>query len=179
MKRILNAVLVVEGKSDVAFLSNYIDAEYVITNGSALSKETIDYLKNVIKDKDVIVLTDPDYPGKRIRDELDNNIKGLKHCFIAKEHAIKHGKVGVAEADIEEIYEALENLFTNLDNRKGLITSFDLYKLGLISKPDSSLKRDKVAKSLHLGHVNGKTFLKRINTLDISLEELTEALIDE
>ena len=176
MKRKLNAILVVEGKSDVSFLSNYIEAEYVITNGSAISKETIDYLKRAIKNKDVIVLTDPDFPGKKIRDELDKEIPNLKHCFIDKEDAIKHHKVGVAEANIEAVYEALENLFSNVDNRKGSITSSDLYKLGLMSQQDSSIKRDKVAKSLHLGHVNGKTFLKRINALNITLEELEEAI---
>ena len=179
MKRKLNAILVVEGKSDVAFLSNYIEAEFVTTNGSDVPIGTIEYLKEAIKSKDVIVLTDPDFPGKKIRDELDKNISGLKHCFINKEKAIKHGKVGVAEADIEEVYESLENLFTNLSKQKGSITSSDLYHLGLLSQLDSSIKRDKVAKSLHLGHCNGKTFLKRINALNISLDELKEAINNE
>ena len=33
MKKQIKGILVVEGKSDVAFLTNYIDAEFVITNG--------------------------------------------------------------------------------------------------------------------------------------------------
>ena len=32
MKKHINGIVVVEGKSDVAFLSNYIDAEFVITS---------------------------------------------------------------------------------------------------------------------------------------------------
>ena len=34
MKKIINAIIVVEGKSDVQFLESFIDARFVITNGS-------------------------------------------------------------------------------------------------------------------------------------------------
>ena len=43
MKKKINGIIVVEGKSDVELLSSYIDAEFVITNGSAISDETITY----------------------------------------------------------------------------------------------------------------------------------------
>ena len=32
MKKIINAIIVVEGKSDVQFLESFIDAEFVITS---------------------------------------------------------------------------------------------------------------------------------------------------
>jgi ribonuclease M5 len=51
----------------------------------------------------VVVLTDPDAPGKRIRDLLDEHIPGLLHAFIPKEKAIKHHKVGVAESSKDVI----------------------------------------------------------------------------
>ena len=132
MKKQLDSILVVEGKTDVAFLSNYFDCEFVITNGSEISNDTISYLKNAKSKKEIIVLTDPDSPGKRIRDILDANIPGLKHCFICKEHAIKHGKVGVAECDIDEINRALGAPFkSNLPNDPS-ISPDDIYELGLI-----------------------------------------------
>ena len=84
MKKTLDAILVVEGKTDVAFLSNYIDAEFVITNGSDVPPKTIEYLKEASKNREIIVLTDPDFPGKKIRDTLDKEIPNLKHCFIDK-----------------------------------------------------------------------------------------------
>ena len=43
----IDGVIVVEGKSDVAFLSNFIDTEFVTTNGSEISKDTIEYLKKI------------------------------------------------------------------------------------------------------------------------------------
>ena len=139
MKKQIKGILVVEGKSDVAFLTNYIDAEFVITNGSDIPFETINYLKEMSKSKDIIVLTDPDFPGKKIRDTLDKEIPNLKHVFIDKERAIKHHKVGVAEADIDVVLNALEHVYENRDPL-GTISMSDLYELGLIGQDDSFLK---------------------------------------
>ena len=84
----INGIVVVEGKTDVSFLSSFIETEFITTNGSEISKDTIEYLKN--SKKDIYVLTDPDSPGERIRKILDENIPGLHHCFIKKENSIKN-----------------------------------------------------------------------------------------
>ena len=84
-KTVINALIVVEGTTDVSLLTSFLDAEIVTTNGSDVPRETIDYILEASKRKDVIVLTDPDYPGKRIRDVLDRHIPNLKHAYIPKE----------------------------------------------------------------------------------------------
>lgn len=175
MKKQINGILVVEGKTDVAFLSNYIDAEFVITNGSDIPIETINYLKEMSKPRKIVVLTDPDFPGKKIRDTLDNEIPNLKHVFINKERAVKNHKVGVAEADIEMVLEALEHEYEN-KSATGDISMSDLYELGLIGKEDSKDKRKIINDKFHLGFSNAKTFLKRINASNISIIELKEAM---
>ena len=172
----IDGIIVVEGKSDVSFLSSFINAEFVTTNGSEISKETIDYLKESIKNKDIYVLTDPDSPGERIRKVLNENISGLKHCFINKENSIKKGKVGVAESTKEEILNALSNALSVKDNNVGSLTLNDLVTIGLCGDKDSEEKRNKVAKDLNLGHCNAKTFLKRLNYRGISIEELKSRL---
>ena len=172
----IDGIIVVEGKSDVSFLSSFINAEFVTTNGSEISKETIDYLKESIKNKDIYVLTDPDSPGERIRKILNENISGLKHCFINKENSIKKGKVGVAESTKEEILNALSNAVSVNDNNIGSLTLNDLVTIGLCGDKDSEEKRNKVAKDLNLGHCNAKTFLKRLNYRGISIEELKSRL---
>ncbi len=172
----IDGIVVVEGKSDVSFLSSFIDAEFVTTNGSEISKETIDYLKESIKNKDIYVLTDPDSPGERIRKILNENISGLKHCFINKENSIKKGKVGVAESTKEEILNALSNVVSVNDNNIGSLTLNDLVTIGLCGDKDSEEKRNKIAKDLNLGHCNAKTFLKRLNYRGISIEELKSRL---
>ena len=176
MKKHIDGVLVVEGKSDVSFLSNYLDAEFVITNGSDIPSSTIEYLKEVSLTKKIYVLTDPDSPGKRIRDVLDQNIPNLNHCFISKEQAIKNGKVGVAESNIDEVLEALKNAITVDKTKTKTITTQDLYDLGLIGQNNSNELRELVSKKLHLGFCNGKTLLKRLNYLMISKEDLKKLL---
>ena len=81
----IDGVIVVEGKSDVAFLSNFIEAEFVTTNGSEIPDSTIEYLKEISGKSSIYVLTDPDSPGEKIRAKLNENIPNLKHCFVKKE----------------------------------------------------------------------------------------------
>ena len=172
----IDGVIVVEGKTDVAFLSSFIDAEFVTTNGSEISKETIEYLKKISSTKNIYVLTDPDYPGERIRKVLDENTPNLKHCFVKKENSIKGGKVGVAESTIEEIKNALKNSVQTNKAKVGNLTMNDLVELGLSGSDKANEKRNKIASELNLGHCNAKTFLKRANYCNISKEDLKKYL---
>lgn len=176
MKTKINGIIVVEGKTDVAFLSQFIDAEFVITNGSEISKKTIEYLKNYRENRDIFVLTDPDSPGKRIRDVLDAEIPNLKHCFVAKEKSIKHNKVGVAESTKDEVLNALKNYIVNTKDPVGTIKMSDLVKIGLTGSEESDKNREKVCEKFHLGFCNAKTFLKRVNNCGITLEEIEKSL---
>ena len=176
MKKRINGIIVVEGKSDVAFLSTFIDAEFVTTNGSEISSKTIEYLRKSAGNRDVFVLTDPDSPGKRIRDVLDQNIENLKHCFVSKEHSIKKNKVGVAESTKEEVLLALNNCLESKSNKVSNITSSDLVKLGLLGEEESAKKREVVCKKFHLGFCNGKTFLKRVNYSALTIEDIKSCL---
>lgn len=176
MKKKIDGIIVVEGKSDVAFLNEFIDAEFVITNGSEISDKTIQYLKNRQENTSIFVLTDPDSPGKRIRDILDQNIPNLKHCFVSKEKSIKHHKVGVAESTKDEVIHALENYFTMTTSPKGNITMSELAELGLTGDENSLEKRERIAEKFNLGFCNAKTLLKRINNCGITLEEIKKQL---
>lgn len=176
MKKKINGIVVVEGKTDVAFLSTFIDAEFVITNGSEIPSETIDYLRKSAENRVVFVLTDPDSPGKRIRDILDQNIPNLKHCFVSKEHSIKKNKVGVAESTKEEVLKALESYVESNPDKVSNITMSDLVKLGFIGEVDSLHKRNAVSERYHLGFCNAKTFLKRINYSGLTIEEIKSCL---
>ena len=93
----IKEVIVVEGKSDLIFLNSFLDAEIIITNGSEISKETLDLIKKANETTGVIILTDPDYPGIRIRNIVSQYIGDCKHAFIEKSKAIKGKKVGIAE----------------------------------------------------------------------------------
>ena len=73
-KEKISDLIVVEGKSDIDFLSSFLDADFYKVNGSAINEKDIKYLKEVIKKRDIIVLTDPDYPGLQIRNKINKEI---------------------------------------------------------------------------------------------------------
>ena len=47
MKKKIDGVLIVEGKTDVSYLSSFIDTFFLTTNGYDLSEEKIDFLKSL------------------------------------------------------------------------------------------------------------------------------------
>lgn len=170
----MRPVIVVEGTSDVNRLQNIIDCDFVITNGSALCIDTLNYLKELKKTREIIVFTDPDTPGNIIRSKIDNYLGGVKHCYVKKEYAIKGKKVGVCECEEEEIIRALKKTINyKVENKtQNTITSNDLLNLKLTGSNDSQIRRDYISLKLPLGKVNAKTFLKRINQLNVSYKDL-------
>ncbi len=176
MKKI-KEVIVVEGKSDKQFLETFLDADFVICNGSAVDGFSKDYLIELSKTRGVIILTDPDYPGEKIRKEVSSYLKEAKHAFVRKEFSIKNHKVGVAEASKQEVLRALENVVTLSNVAKGNLTATDMFLLNL-SGSNSSKNKQKVIEHFNLGVCNSKTLLKRLNSLNISKEELEKIIND-
>ena len=171
-----DALIVVEGATDKALLTSFLDSEIVITNGSDVPRGIIEYIKGVSATRDVVVLTDPDAPGKKIRDTLDQEIPGLYHAYIPKERCIKGHKVGIAESSKEDILEALSHIVPSKQSKTGNLTYADLYELGLVGKPNSDTLRKKVSAHFHLGECNGKSFLQRANALSLDIDTLKEAI---
>lgn len=176
MKKKINAIIVIEGKTDVAFLSSFIDAEFVTTNGSDVPADTIAYLQQQIAHKEIIVFTDPDAPGEKIRAKLDSFIPGLKHSYVAKKNAVKNGKVGIAETNQKAIIEALNFQIKPTNLQGSNLREIDLYNLGLLGSVNAQELRNKIAAYFHLGYVNGKQFLKRARSMNLQSQQIEEAL---
>lgn len=167
----IKEVIVVEGKNDTLRLKTFFDVDTIETHGLGLSKDTIEYIKEVNKKRGVILFLDPDSPGEKIRNRLNSEIPGLKNAFVLKEDARTSKKVGVEHANKEVLETALNNLLTYKEESKE-ITMSDLYDLGLIGKEGSDENRLKLSKKYHIGKCNGKTFLKRINLLGLKADDL-------
>lgn len=177
MKKVINEIIIVEGKSDKQFLETFLEADILTCNGSAIDGFTKEYLLNLSKHREIIILTDPDYPGQKIRNELENILPSCKHAYIRKKYAIKRHKVGVAEASKEEVLYALENVISFSKDNKGTLTISDLLNLNLIGA-NSTNNKIKVCEYYHLGFCNAKTLLRRLNLLNITKEELEKTLND-
>lgn len=174
MKKRIKEVVVVEGKTDTATLQQLFDVDTIETHGSAINKKTLDLIKTAAQNRGVIVLTDPDNPGKRIRDKIVQYVPNAKHAFVAQKDAIGKKKLGIAEARHSAIIEAIENTVTFSDSEPSI--SWDEFiDLDIIG---NKKKRTYVYNKFHLGYGNVKTLFKRMNMVGITKAQAEEVLAD-
>lgn len=166
-------LIVVEGKNDTARLKQAIQAETIETNGLNISAGFLDYLTHIQATRGLIIFTDPDHAGELIRRKINQAIPGCKNAFVYYKTARNLAKVGVEYASPEEIQLALAHLVTYHDDIIETLEMKDLMSLKLIG-PNSNLLRQKVAEYFHIGSISAKTFLKRLNYLQISYPELAQ-----
>lgn len=165
-----NTVIVVEGKNDKSKLQNiFPDATIVITNGSEISNDTLGYLKALSLNSKIILCLDPDFPGNQIRQKITNAIPNTYNVYAEKEKAISKNKkkVGIEHMSKNDILDMFKNIYQI--NNKGTITFQELYDLGLM---DNKQKREKLCKNLSIGYCNAKQLVKRLNALNIELDEV-------
>ena len=173
----IKEIIVVEGKSDISAVKRAVDAEVIATSGLGLNENIMNVIKKASKNKGIIILTDPDYPGKKIRYMLSAEIENCKHAFIARDKANKNGNIGVENASPEDILEALKNARAEISDNKQEFTNSDMVYYELVGNANASKRRGALGDELGIGYCSAKQFLKRINSFDISREELEEAII--
>lgn len=170
--------IVVEGKDDTTAIKRAVDADTIETNGSAVNQETIERIKRAQETRGIIIFTDPDYPGEKIRKTIAEKVSGCKHAFLPKEAAIaKNGKgLGVEHAQVEAIREALRDAQIMCETIIEEITQENLITAGLIGGEGSKERRIKLGKLLKIGYTNGKQLHKRLMMFQISKKEFAQAL---
>ena len=170
-KLVIKELIVVEGKNDSAKVKQAVEAEVITTSGLGLTQENLDYIKTIAQKRGIIILTDPDIPGEKIRVKINQAIPGCKNAFLTKNQAQDNKKVGVEYASIVDIQTALKNIVTYQPVVETLAYQ-DFIELGLTGSDNSQLLRAKVSENYHLGVCNGKTLWKRLNLLQINKQEL-------
>lgn len=172
----IKEVIIVEGKNDTNTLQCYLDCDTIETHGTHIGKEVLKQIQLAQAKRGVIVFTDPDYPGEKIRTIINQNVLGCKHAFIEKNKAKTTKKVGVEHATKADIIEALQHVMTYIDNFNETISHDDFIALGLNGQAGSCAKRAKLATRLHLGKPNAKTLWKRLNMLQLTSEDIVRLL---
>lgn len=165
-----DGVIVVEGTGDVSFLSSFINAEYVILNGYDMPKDTIDYLLH-IKNRKIVVLTDPDEAGKTIESRLFKTGLVYEYKKANIEKCNKRGKHGIAECSQDEILRLFSNELLDENCFQESISQSEFAKFGFM---ESKEKRETVSKIFHLGNCNSKTLFKRMNYNKITAKNIEE-----
>lgn len=181
--KIPNEVIIVEGRDDTKRLIETFgaDVKTIETNGSAFSRSVQAQVLAAAEQFGVIVLTDPDYQGERIRRLVTELVPDAKHAFISQKQADsgKEGhSLGVEHAPPEAIKQALENVMTPNVDVVEEIPMADLYRLKLIGHPQSGVRREMLSQELRLGHLNGKQLIRKLAQYQISLEKI-ESILEE
>lgn len=175
----IKEIIVVEGKDDTVAIKRAVNADTIETNGSAISEETLKRIAHAQKIRGVIVFTDPDYPGRRIRAIIEERIPEVKHAFLPKEKTVaKNGKgLGIEHASDEDIRDALKNVYTPNDQKhQEEITLDDLLVARLIGSPQAKKRRDRLGEILNIGMTNGKQLHKRLAMFQITIEQFGQAV---
>jgi ribonuclease M5 len=176
----IREIIVVEGKDDTTAIRRAVDADTIETNGSAINADTIERIRNAQEKRGVIIFTDPDFPGEKIRKTISEHIPDCKHAFIPKELAKpKSGRgLGVEHASPEVIREALKDAQMMEAEAIEVITQDDLLIAGLIGGPGSKERREKLGRLLKIGYTNGKQLHKRLMMFQINRQDFADALTE-
>ena len=172
----LKETIVVEGKNDAAAVRRAVDADIIITSGFGINKDILERIRTAQERHGVIVLTDPDFMGEKIRKIISGKVKGVKHAFLPKEEAEAEGDIGVENAAPESILKALSMARFEAEVVQITFSKSDLIYYGLMGVDNSVHLRSNLGSELGIGYANSKQFVNRLNKYGISREELEAAL---
>ena len=180
----ISRAIVVEGRDDVDAVSRACDALIIPTHGYGISQETWAVIDKAYREKGIIILTDPDLAGERIRKRLTDKFPDAVQCSLARRDALSGGDIGVENAEPRVIAEALEKALKLAGNadRKGKgsyepAEPQDLLRLGLAGSDDSSHLRAEVCRELGIGYGNAKAMLRKLKGFGIGKDELEKTVI--
>ena len=172
----IKEVLVVEGKMDVVAIDKAVEADCIITEGFNLKPQALKNIEQAYKKRGIIIMTDPDSAGERIRKYLSRRFPEAKHAFVPVEEATDNDDIGIEQAKPDAIRKALAKVRTLDWEPKKTFTGADLIIHGLSGAADASVRRARLGEKLGLGFANAKTFLTRLNHYGVSREEFDRAL---
>ncbi|MEG0305985.1 MAG: DUF4093 domain-containing protein [Oscillospiraceae bacterium] len=186
----VNEVIIVEGKYDAAKLANIVDGLILTTDGFSVfaSPELRELILRLGEKRGIVVLTDSDAAGFRIRTYINNFAQNIsvKNAYIPcvqgkesrKDVPSKEGLLGVEGVTSESIINALLQAGVGEKaQRSGRdITYNDLYTLGISGGQGSAEKRRALLLRVGLPARLSKKALREVLSNLYSYEELEKLL---
>ena len=165
--------LVVEGTNDVSYLSSFIEGEIVSVNGLEVKRDTVEYLKELEKVKKIIILADPDEAGEKIAIKISKELSNYEIVNVDITKCTRSKKNGIAECDKGEILYKLSGFLLEKPLKtERLLSLVDIENI----KGRYHVGNQDICNEFHLGNVNTKTMIKRLNALELSLVEIENRL---
>ena len=179
-KPTIEEIIVVEGKDDTCRIQEVVNADTIETIGSAINETILDQIEHAQETRGVIIFTDPDFSGEKIRKTIMEVVPDAKHAFLPRSQAQgkrKGASLGVEHASDEAIMEALKKVVTPITGEAATEISRQLLiELGLIAGSLAKERREKLGDELRIGYTNGKQLAKRLKMFRITEAELLEAM---
>lgn len=180
----ISEVIVVEGKDDTTRIQQVVVADTIETIGSAINDDILAMIEHAEETRGVIIFTDPDFSGEKIRKTIMERVPSARHAFLPRAQAkpsssSKGRSLGVEHAADADIIEALRKVVTPvLDEEDDYqeISRDALSYFGLLDGSGSKIRREKLGDILRIGFTNGKQLRKRLKMFRITEEQLAEAM---
>lgn len=177
----IKQAVIVEGKYDKIKLSSIIDAVIIPTGGFKIfkDKETLKIIRYFAETTGIIILTDSDTAGFKIRSFLKGAVKNGKIINVyvpdifgkekRKAEPSKEGKLGVEGIEKDIILEAFRKagiVSEERDENHDPITRIDFYECGFSGGQNSSFLRKRLLAELDLPELMTTTgIIDILNTL--------------
>lgn len=180
----IKEVIVVEGKDDTKQIAKAVNADTIETRGSAVPEDTLALIEEVAEKRGIIIFTDPDFSGEKIRKTVAEAVPNAKHAFLEKADGVPSkagGSLGVEHASPEAIIAALSHVYTEATDQPEVISQADLIANGFVGRAAAKARREALGELLHIGYVNGKQLKRRLKMFQISRADFQAAVakIDE
>ncbi len=178
----IKETIVVEGKFDKEQLKKVTDASIICTGGFSLysNKNILSSIRRMAEKTGIIILTDSDSAGFRIRNYIRQCVGSrgtVKHAYIPsvkgkerrKKAAGKEGLLGVEGMTEELLAEILQSVTEvgepQLRKPEEIITKTMLYTDGFSGRDDSQQKRVRLARELGLpARISANALIEVLNT---------------
>lgn len=183
----ISQAVIVEGKYDKIKLSALIDGLIITTDGFGVfkDKEKIQLIKELAKNKGIIILTDSDRAGFKIRNYIKGFVNDGKiiNVYIPeikgkekrKSEPSKEGKLGVEGVSLKILEDAFKKAGALISEgscaKKNFIDKIRLYDDGFIGGEDSAFKRRALLSELNLPcALSVNSMIEVLNTMYTSEE---------
>jgi ribonuclease M5 len=174
----IKEVIVVEGRDDEAAVKNAVEAELIATHGYGIRKDTMTLIENAYRQNGIIIFTDPDHAGEKIRKRLTEQFPEAKQAHLTRAEAEKNGDIGIENASPEDIRLALSKARSIVVEKRNEFTQEDMIQYGLTGDVGAAERRSTLGSMLGIGYGNSKVFLNRLNHYGVTRREFIQIWIN-
>ena len=131
MAELIREVIIVEGRDDIDAVQKAVSADIIATHGYGISASTLDRIRRAYETRGIIILTDPDHAGGRIRKRLTELFPEAGQAYVSRGEAENGDDIGIENAKPEVIRRAIEAAGRTMIDRTAEFDEADMAYYGL------------------------------------------------